>query len=212
MDSRMYVDAIEREGREIYDRYKKYRVDLPLQQRGPWRIRQFETEMGIAYLRHCRDGRASGIGWHTALSHDTRGIVMSDTAPEINDLIPHLRDLTGDVLVTGLGLGMVVHILTTIPQYSSKVRSITVVEVDRDVHSMVAPVYQERDSRVRIVRADARKWVPNHKFDAAWHDIWDEICGDNAEAMDQIKDHYGPHMKKRAKQQCWGEELMNERC
>lgn len=206
----MTVEAIEAQGRALYEQYAPYRVSLPEGERGKWKVSHFETTMGIEYLRDWRDGRSPGLGRHTRLTHKLHGVVMSDTAPEIQDLQRSLLRLRGDVLVTGLGLGMTVHALTKIQKYSDHIRSVTVVEKSRDVYDLVADEYL-RDSRVRIYIDDAHQWVPPHgaKYDAAWHDIWNTISSDNLASMRKIKLHYAPFMKSKKSQFCWGEDVIN---
>lgn len=201
-----FIQQMEREGRAIFKQYAKYRVKVPYGQKGQWRVEAFDTEMGLQYLRLVRDGRAPGIGRHSRLVHKHRGTVMSDTAPEIQDLPPQLDRLRGHVLITGLGLGMVIHILTTISPYKERVKSITVVEKEKHVVALSGPTY--RSPTVRIINADAYQWVPpvgTPRFDSAWHDIWDDICSDNIPHFHIIKDHYRPFMRSRAPQYCWGE-------
>lgn len=205
MDSRSYINALERHGHEQYKRYKPYLVTVPKGKSGPWQVKEFETEMGLGYLRLARDGRPPGIGLFTQLVHDQRGTVMSDTVAEIKDLEPYLADLEGNVLVSGLGLGMVVHILTTVPMYSKNIKSITVLERDQDVLNLVADHYRRSDSRIKIVAADALTWTPpkGTTYDAAWHDIWDEIVEDNRPEMTALVRRYQRRVAP-GKQYCWG--------
>lgn len=204
------VSRIEERGREVYKNYAPYRVSVPPGKSGEWTIDQFETEMGIGYLRHARDGREPGIGTFTRLTHKQYGVVMSDTAAEIDDLKWYLKELQGNVLITGLGLGMVVHALTTIPRYSENVKSITVVEASRDVIQLSAKHYESSDPRVCVVHADAYEWLPStvhgkKRFDSAWHDIWNDLSEDNKPLFAKMRRHYQPYMRLPKKQFCWGE-------
>lgn len=208
MDSRQYVKDLERHGRETYKRYAEYRVTVPCGKSGPWAVRKFTTDMGIAYMRLARDGRPSGLGEFTALSHDRRGIVMSDTCAEIDDLRPFWHFLRGNVFVSGLGLGMVVHILTKCK--SEYLTSLTVIEKDADVIKLTADHYRQSDPRVTIIHADALEWTPpkGAVYDAAWHDIWDEICEDNRAQMTAMRRHYQRYVAK-GEQYCWGQLTMD---
>ena len=78
----------------------------------------------------------------------------------------------GDVLVTGLGLGMVAE---TILGAEAPVSSVTVVEASEEVIDLVGTHLEARHpSRLCVVHADAFEWVPppGTRYSVAWHDIW----------------------------------------
>lgn len=79
----------------------------------------------------------------------------------------------GDVLVTGLGLGLLAEaVLAPDP---SPVRSLTVVELSRQVIELVGPYLGGRyPSRLSIVGGDAFEWTPpaGARYSVVWHDIW----------------------------------------
>jgi hypothetical protein len=79
----------------------------------------------------------------------------------------------GDVLVTGLGLGMFAE--TILSDEPGSVGSVTVVEVSPDVVALVGRHLEARYSpRLRIVLADAFRWCPPEgcRYSVVWHDIW----------------------------------------
>lgn len=113
--------------------------------------------------------------------------IMSDTPSEIRE---HelAFDAVGDVLITGLGLGCIVSALLTKPE----VRSITVVEIDKDVIALTGPYY-ENEPRVEIVNMDALdaadKFAAEGRwFDYGWHDIWSHIADRNLDD-DSLAEH-----------------------
>lgn len=112
-------------------------------------------------------------------------VVMSNTPMErrTNDAI--IRRAAGDVLINGLGLGVVLDAVLAKPT----VRSVTVVEIAPEVIELVAPTFRD-DPRVHIVQADALALTPTETYDAVWHDIWDEICHDNLPDMGRLIDAY----------------------
>lgn len=209
MDSKTYISSLEKHGRAEYKKTTPYRVKVPLGSSGPWTIKQFETQMDLAYVRFARDGRPPGLGKFTSLVHERRGTVMSDTLAEINDLRGYLYDLRGHILISGLGLGMVVNILTKCDPYKDHIQSLTVVEKDADVIKLVADFYRKSDPRITIHHADTFTWQPpkGTKYDAAWHDIWDDICEDNRDEMSKLRRHYQKYVLK-GKQYCWGQNEM----
>lgn len=79
----------------------------------------------------------------------------------------------GDVVITGLGIGMVAEAILRPPD--SRVGHVTIVEFSEDVINLVAPFLQERyPGRIDVVHADALTWEPpaGSRFTVAWHDIW----------------------------------------
>lgn len=201
MDSHSYVAMLTSTSEEREKRYAKFRVKVPNGKSGPWRIEPFKIEMGIRYLRLVRDGRDPGLGTFTRLVHERHRVVMSDTHAEIRDLVRFLPLLDGRVLVTGLGLGMTVHALLSKPT----VTKITVIERDPHVIKLSGSTYL-KDKRVEIICADAFAWKPPKgvKFDCAWHDIWNEICGSNWPEMKRIRLHYRAVVSA-GQQFCWGQ-------
>lgn len=206
MDNKAYVQEVEREGRVLYEKMRPYRVSVPSGTRGPWTIAPFDTVLDVHYLWQARDGRPPGIGVHTRLIHDERGVFMSDTAPEIFDLMRYIDDLAGRILVSGLGLGMTLHILTQIADLSRKVEAITVLEQDSDVVALVAPHYRALDKRIEIIEADVFTWQPpaGAHWDCTWHDIWPDLSPDNLAEMAAIRRKYEPYVTA-GRQFFWGE-------
>lgn len=180
-------------------RLAPYRSRVQVGERGKWKVVKTELEFDFVLLRMVRDGRGSAPGTYTRLLHAERGVVMSDTDSEILDFLDFVADARGDVVVAGLGLGVVTQALLAKPS----IKSVTVVEIDRDVIALVAP--HLACDRLTVVRADARKWTPKRRFDYAWLDIWDDICGDHVDDMRALKSSYRKHAKRCA---AWCEDQM----
>jgi hypothetical protein len=119
--------------------------------------------------------------------------IMSDTPSEIHGHDDAFERAHGNVLITGLGLGVVVSALLAKPE----VEHITVVEIDRDVIALTGPYYED-ETRVTIVNMDAMGYAatrqrarvdpPLRDFDFAWHDIWSTISNRNLRD-DSIAEH-----------------------
>jgi hypothetical protein len=165
-----YFHALEQAGKYEYERHKRYLVDLRSGTSGAFRVRKRNVKCDLHYTRLWRDGRPPGIGQFTYLQHQDRGTIMSDTVPEVLDVLAFVTRLRGNILITGLGLGMAVHILR-LPEFRKQVASITVIEKEADVIRLVADRYKSR--KVRVIHADAMEWTPDRRYDVAWHDIWD---------------------------------------
>ena len=79
----------------------------------------------------------------------------------------------GDVLVTGLGLGMVAE--TILRDGGPGVSSVTVLEISPEVIALVGPHLEALwGPRLSILSADAFAWSPppEARYSVVWHDIW----------------------------------------
>lgn len=172
-------------------------VNIPEGVSGPWEVRRVEVKPSIASFRE----RFFKPGIYTHL-YRGRSLVMSDTPAERYDHAGFVRNATGDVLISGLGLGMCLGAVLLKPQ----VTSVTVVEISEDVIRLVAPSYS--DPRVTIVHADTRDWRPPRgaRFGAVWHDIWDDICTDNRAEMATLNRRYARIAKWKG---CWSQDQID---
>jgi len=181
-------------------------VDLPENVCGPWSIQKFTVsrEPEIWNLRLALDGRGVTPGTYTRLVHAKRGVVMSDTPAEKGDHYRFVCAAKGNVLINGLGLGMCLNAV----MQKQAVEHITVVEIDPDVISLVAPHY--KNERVAIVNASAFEYAPpkGMRFGAVWHDIWDDMSEDNLPEMHRLHRKYGRFTDW---QGSWGRDLIEYR-
>lgn len=123
--------------------------------------------------------------------------IMSDTWMERVTNTEFVRTAKGDVLIGGLGIGMVLLAVQDKPE----VDSIIVVEKEQEVIDLVKPQLPLND-KVTIVHADIFTWKPGYikvtpnmtipengaptKFDTIYFDIWDGISGDNWPEMKKL--------------------------
>lgn len=174
---------------------EEYKVDVPEGQSGDWKVEKFEVTEEDAKWERMRStfsfssrGRGVPAGWYTRI---TRGgsVIMSDTPDEIYDVYSMIYHATGNILINGLGLGVVLNACLMKPE----VTHATVIEISPDVIELVGPHYQQRfGDRVSIIADDAFTYKPNgQRFGAVWHDIWDNICSDNLPQMHKLHRKYG---------------------
>lgn len=146
--------------------------DVHLQQmrnfRNSWLTRGLKAD--FKYIRLVKNGE---------------GIMMSDTPMERNTNKGFILDANGDVIVFGLGLGLVI-----IPLLKKKnVKSVLVVELYQDLIDLVYPILKKHDTenKLSVIQGDCfevHKSIPKEqKFDSVYGDIWIEICTDNYEEM-----------------------------
>ena len=99
-------------------------------------------------------------------------VVMEDSIFELKTHLGFILEASGNVLITGLGLGCVIRGLLVNPN----VKNITCIEKSGDVLKLVQP-YMPAD-RLEIIQADALEWTKDNQFqfDYAWHDLWTDRC------------------------------------
>jgi hypothetical protein len=179
----------------MMDNWERYKVTgkiLPAETEH-WKIEQFVAEgealkryNSMCFIRGDEDMMMKE-GQYTRLVRKgmslSSGMMMSDTKMEIEDHLQFIQKARGDVLVNGLGLGMVLNGLVNVIR-PNLVAHVDIVEIDEEVISMVAP-YFEDDPRVTIHHADAftMQWPKGTSWDYVWHDIWPTI------SPDDIKEH-----------------------
>jgi hypothetical protein len=141
-------------------------------------------------------------GEYTRLMRDGR-LWMSDTPDEMRVHSGFIYKAQGDILINGLGIGLVIANLLPKPG----ITSITINEISEDVIKLVAPAYLT-DPRVTINHADAFLWKPENKqrFDAIWHDIWSEYHTDLLPQMSKLARRYGHWLKPGGFHGCWKKE------
>lgn len=164
-------------------------IDVPDGVSGDWRVESFEVkEKDLSQMISMfKTGRGVPAGKYKSLKRG-RTTVMSNTPDEIRDFSRFVHRAKGSILVNGLGIGVLLKALMNKPE----VTEITVIEQSQDVINLVAKTYTN-DQRVTIIHADAFEWNPpkGKRYDAVWHDIWDNICSDNLPEMKTLHRKYG---------------------
>ena len=132
--------------------------------------------------------------------------MMSETPMEHRTNYNFVRYAHGDVLIGGLGLGMILMAI----QDKDDVCSITVLENSDDVIAAVASQLP-LNSKVRILKEDVFTWKPDMKFDSIYMDIWYYPNEDAYEQMKNLKRKYGHYLKPLKESPdrfnwCWAED------
>ena len=171
----------------------KYNVmEIPDGKSGPWEVSTFEvTEEDIKFenLRAMfKPGcRTMQPGKFKRLTRNG-SVIMSNTPAEIADYRHFIWKAKGHVLINGLGLGCVLAEVLN----KDDIQTVDVVELEPDVIDLVGKYFQ-KDSRLRIYNADSYDFNPIKvtRYNAVWHDIWDNICADNLDGMAKLHRKYG---------------------
>jgi len=144
------------------------------------------------------------------------GVMMSDTRMERLSNSHVVRHAKGDVLISGLGLGMLLVPILAKPE----VTSLTVLEKYQDVIDIVLPQLQaklppEHMAKLKVVLADVLEFkvkeLGGQKFDVVYHDIWPDICTDNLTEVTALKRKFAKSLKPEGWQGAWMEDTLRSR-
>jgi hypothetical protein len=148
------------------------------------------ADKGIASIRHIAIGEpipsvASRLGdrfqpsppgdYALLLVRNNSGepeMMMSDLAYERATSVEVVRRAHGDILIAGLGLGMILHpILRKV-----SVCRVTVIEKFQDVIDLILPTLPKTDN-LAVIAGDIFDWKPepSSQYDIIWFDIWPDI-------------------------------------
>lgn len=168
-----------------------------------WKLQKFEIKPGD--IRAMFDGIAPGK--YIRLLHDDE-CVMSDTNMEKRTNSEFCINAHGDIIIGGLGIGMIVMAVQDKPE----VHSITVIEKNEEVIEMIASQLNFND-KVNIICDDVFSWKPDRgvKYDMVYMDIWNYINSEiyNAE-MQPLKRKYAKYLRSKKENpnrfnKCWAE-------
>lgn len=140
-------------------------------------------------------------------------LVMSDTDMEKASNKEVIDRACGDVLLVGLGVGLLLHNLRQKIQ-EGVVRSVTVYEKEQDVIDIVAPYYRDLPN-LKIVCRDIMEYRPpkKEKYDTIYFDIWPTIDYElNLPEIRMLHNRWKYHKRdKDSYMNSWMKEFMQER-
>ena len=190
------------------------KVTVPCGKRGDWQIKPYEITMEQArfetiHMTYAGHGsRAPVAGLFTVL-YRKGGVIMSDTPAEMNDHRYFVHRAKGNILINGLGLGVVVHNLLL----KEDVKHITIIEISEDLIDLVGEHYQSLgNGQITIIHADALIYASRKGecFDAVWHDIWPTLSIDNISTMSTLHRRYGRRLAPDGFQDSWCREQIKD--
>ena len=102
--------------------------------------------------------------------------MMSNTPMEKRTSMEFMINAYGDVLICGLGIGLVIMPLLE----DEKIKSITVIEKYQDVIDCILPQIKEydKDNKLNVIHADCFEFTTDRKYDTIFIDIWAYINND----------------------------------
>jgi hypothetical protein len=185
--------------------YENMCAVLPAGASGTARLEHFEVspfQSSISFLR-----RGEGVCPGTYVRLVVNGaIVMSNTQMEERTNLDAVLEARGDVLLGGLGIGLIVLPMLQKPT----VDHVTVIERNADVIALVSPHLQRaagwRWRKVTIIHDDIFTWTPTRRqaFDTIYFDIWsDIICEDNLTEINALHKRFRRWKKRGGWMSSW---------
>lgn len=183
--------------------YKNMSELLEERENNGWKLEKFEIKQDN--FRAMFDGITPGI--YIRLTHNGE-CVMSDTDMEKNTNRKFCLKAYGDIIIGGLGIGMIIMAIQDKPE----VKSITVIEKNQEVIDLVASQL-DFNEKVNIICADVFEWKPERgvKYDMAYMDIWNWINEDiYKKEMQPLKRKYARFLRRKEVNpnrfnECWAE-------
>lgn len=132
-------------------------------------------------------------------------LMMTDTQMEKDSNLPFLQAAKGDVLVAGLGLGMIL-----LPVLEKKeVKTVTVLEKYQDVIDLVLPNLPSQ--KLTVIQADVMNYKTTQMFDTIYFDIWPMRSRQNLEEMDFLHARFQGNLKPNGWMDSWYREQLLQR-
>jgi spermidine synthase len=138
-----------------------------------WHVKRFE-----------KYGESLTIGKEYVVLYDKSQskVMMTNNEFEMITNQKFIDNAKGDVIIFGLGIGLIIYPLLQ----DDNIKSITIVEVDKDLIDETFPILLKADtkSKLKVVNSDAFQYQDDKKYDTIYFDIWAII---NEQAFSEMK-------------------------
>ena len=138
----------------------------------------------------------------TDLANRQGDIIMSDTWFERSTNIEVVTKANGDVLIAGLGIGLILTLIVLKPE----VKSVTVIEMNQDVINLTEKPLRQylggASAKLIVIQNDIFKWQPNKKYDTIYFDVWDHVYGDSYLDTEMLHRKF-KYVLNRKNSNCW---------
>ena len=167
----VFTDKIE------MDRYIIYKFNLTQQQlesiKEQWHYKRFEK---YAHLLKIDKEYVMLYDKHQSK------VMMTNNEFEMSSNQKFIDNSKGDVIIFGLGIGLIVYPLLQ----DDDIKSITIIEIDKELIDQTSYLLLESDtkSKLSIINQNAFQYEDNKKYDTIYFDIWPLI---NKEAFKEMK-------------------------
>ncbi len=123
--------------------------------------------------------------------HGKSQVMMSDLYYERDTCVEVVERAHGNLLIAGLGLGMILHPILR----RQEVKSVTVIEKYLEVIDLISPTVPG-DPRLTVITDDIFSWTPptNSRYDVIWFDIWPDMEAHRLREMRQLHRRFRPYL------------------
>jgi hypothetical protein len=178
----------------------EYLADIPSGNSGVWTVDSKMADQEEAALHNLRQKMSEqrrfvepGVIKRLMCNNN---IVMSNSLSELVDHDELMIKARGNILITGLGLGIIAFMLSRNP----KVHSIMIIEQSSDVIKLIFPTLKKwAGCAIQVKQGNAfdyYKLLKTEKFfNYGWHDIWPTLGNENLPEMDDLEKKYKPFCK-----------------
>ena len=151
-----------------------------------------------------KDYLKSPEGIYTFLFEEDE-IWMNDMRNEIITNLHFLYEAKGDILILGLGLGTIPLILLDINKKYNNISSITVIEKQEEVISLLKPLELKR--HIEVINADVFKYNPYKIFDVIYSDIHADLTDETDKQDNILEEKYTKYLKPKGKFLKWKQRI-----
>lgn len=183
---------------------------VPPSAQGVARVEHFEVSERDSRMTSFRPRDFVAAGKYARL-YVGQSLMMSDTHFEHRSNYGVVNQAHGDVLIAGLGLGMIV-----VPILAKReVKSVLVVEKFADVIGLVEPALRKLPGgeKLTTLEADALEWKPpaKQKWDTIYFDIWPDVCTDNLEQIAMLHHRFASRKRPGGWMDSWMADTLRHR-
>lgn len=196
---------------------------IPEGKSGDWEVNHFETDEEEVKSRKLRAMMSFSYGDYYDLvpgkyirlldwSKSFTKTQMTDTIMERRTNLEFMERAHGDVLIGGLGIGMIIAPLLC-KEIGEKVDTIRVVESSQDVIKLVKPhlMKLEGSEKLEIIEADMLEYWTDDQFNVIYFDIWAEVTSDNLPQMSKLHRRW-THRRKKDDPENWMSSWRHKDC
>lgn len=143
------------------------------------------------------------------LAHKGRTL-MTDSERERESNKEVVGEARGDVLIAGLGLGMILCAILSKPE----VNKVSVVEVSKDVCNLVLPhLYKHLGklaNKLSVIEEDIYQFIPKGQYDVIYLDVWGDYSFNTYKQAEFLRSRFAPYLKDGGWMGSWMYEHMKE--
>lgn len=165
----------------------------------------WKKNVGALHMDKVQIGKEYIFLYHKGLEKT----MMSDHESEIITNQKFIDSAKGDVLIFGLGLGLIVFPLLK----EKDINEIIIVELDEGLIEMVSPIIKffGSSNKFKIIKGNCFSWNTDRKFDTIYFDIWEVIDEKSFGEMEYLQSKYRRNLKEGGWMDSWCSELEDKK-